>query len=80
VHKYCAMETVQIKDHSNLVRDIYSKAILNTDSNNALQRYRQQTKIFENAKQQINEIEEMKNDIREIKECIKFIIEKFKEN
>lgn len=69
------MEIVKIKDHNNLVRDIDSKAILTTDTS-ALERYKQQTKIFEDRKKEINEFQQMKQDIKEIKELLKILLGK----
>lgn len=72
------MEIVNITGHSNLIRDLESKAILNTDSN-ALERYQRQAKIFEDAKKKTDEIDIIKEDIALMKLCLLQILDKLKD-
>lgn len=65
------METIKVKE-TKYVRDVDSKAILNTNRN-ALQNYKiaRQKKIDE-----VNDINNMKKDIAELKEMIKTLLGK----
>ena len=67
------MDTLKVEGHENLVRDRYSKAILNTDRK-ALEEYLKQREF---AKKEMNEKNEMKNrlanlenDMQEIKSLL----------
>lgn len=67
------MNTLKVEGHENLVRDRYSKAILNTDRK-ALEEYLKQKEF---AKKEMNEKNEMKNrlanlenDMQEIKSLL----------
>jgi len=66
-------DTVKVQGHTNLVRDLKSQAIINTDSD-AYARYmarkaKQQGKDDE-VRQVIREVNELKNDMREIKDLL----------
>ena len=65
------MKTVKVKE-TQYVRDINSKAILNTNRN-ALENYKLARKRKE---QEISDINSMKQDILELKELVKKLIEK----
>ena len=67
----------KVKDHDNLVRDMNSKAILNTDRL-ALQEYYQKRDL---AKKELSEkvgskqrLEKIENDMAEIKELLRSMI------
>ena len=67
----------KVKDHDNLVRDMNSKAILNTDKL-ALQEYYQKREL---AKKELSEkteskqrLEKIENDMAEIKELLRSMI------
>jgi hypothetical protein len=65
--------TAKVEGHTNLVRDLKSQAIINTDSD-AYARYmarkaKQKVKDDE-VRQVIREVNELKNDMREIKNLI----------
>ena len=67
------MKRIKVEGHENLVRDRYSKAILNTDRK-ALEEYLKQKEF---AKKEMNEKNEMKNrlanlenDMQEIKSLL----------
>ena len=67
----------KVKDHENLVRDMNSKAILNTDKL-ALQEYYQKRDL---AKKELSEkveskqrLEKIENDMAEIKELLRSMI------
>jgi hypothetical protein len=71
----------KVKDHDNLVRDMNSKAILNTDRL-ALQEYMQKRELAKKelsekieAKQRLNKIE---NEMSEIKDLLRELISKGK--
>ena len=66
-------DTLKVKGHTNLVRDLKSQAIINTDSD-AYARYmirksKQQNKDDE-VRQVIREVNELKNEMREIKDLL----------
>ena len=65
------MKTVKVEE-TQYVRDINSKAILNTNRN-ALENYKLARKRKE---QEISDINSMKQDILELKELVKKLIEK----
>lgn len=65
------MKTVKVEE-TQYVRDINSKAILNTNRN-ALENYKLARKQKE---QEISDINSMKQDILELKELVKKLIEK----
>lgn len=69
------METVQIVGHQNLVRDIASKALLNTDTG-AMERYKYQTRIFDEAKKKTDDINQMKQEMAEIKALLLALLHK----
>ena len=66
-------DTAKVQGHTNLVRDLKSQAIINTDSD-AYARYmsrkaKQQNKNDE-VRQVIRDVNELKNEMREIKNLI----------
>ena len=66
-------DTLKVKGHTNLVRDLKSQAIINTDSD-AYAKYmarkrKQQTKDDE-FRDVIRDVNELKNEMREIKNLI----------
>jgi hypothetical protein len=65
------METVKI-ENSKLERDIYSKAVLNTNLN-ALETYKMERK---RKQEELNDINNMKQDIKELKEMIRELMGK----
>ena len=65
------MKTVKVEE-TQYVRDVNSKAILNTNRN-ALENYKLAKKRTE---QEISDINSMKQDILELKELVKKLIEK----
>jgi hypothetical protein len=73
------MDTLKVEGHENLVRDRYSKAILNTDRK-GLEDYRLRLEI---AKKEMNEKNEMKNrlatlenDMQEIKSLLLELVQR----
>jgi len=67
------MQTLKVKGHENLVRDTYSKAILNTDRK-ALEEYRRQREIIrkeiEEKKEMIDRVANLENNMQEIKSLL----------
>jgi hypothetical protein len=63
------MELVPIKDKSNLVRDIHSKALLSTDTN-ALQQYENRKRLFQQNQALAEEVATMKQDLEQIKQLL----------
>jgi len=65
--------TAKVEGHTNLVRDLKSQAIINTDSD-AYARYmarKAKQKVKEDeVRQVIKEVNELKNEMREIKNLI----------
>ena len=70
------MSTLKVKGHTNLVRDLKSQAIINTDSD-AYARYMarkaKQQKKDDEVRKVIREVNELKGEIREIKDMLKGI-------
>ena len=56
------MQTLKVEGHENLVRDTYSKAILNTDRK-ALEEYRRQREFI---RKEIEEKKEMKDRVENL--------------
>lgn len=69
------MDFVKINDSNSLIRDLHSKAILETN-NQALIRYQQQQKLFEQRNKQLTEIDTLKQEVSDIKDILKIILEK----
>ena len=71
------MDLIQIKGHKNLVRDLETGAILNTDSDTALAR-KQLREKKKNEREQLekntNDIHSMKEEVTEIKDMVKQIL------
>ena len=71
------MDLIQIKGHKNLVRDLETGAILNTDSDTATARklLREQKKNErEQLEKNTNDINSMKEEVTEIKNMVKQIL------
>jgi len=67
------MSTVKVKGHSNLVRDLKSQAIVNTDSD-AYARYMarktKQAKKDDEMRSVVREVNSLKTEMREIKDLL----------
>ena len=67
------MSTVKVKGHSNLVRDLKSQAIINTDSD-AYARYMarktKQSKKDDEMRSVVREVNSLKTEMREIKDLL----------
>ena len=67
------MSTLKVKGHTNLVRDLKSQAIINTDSD-AYARYMarkaKQAKKDDEVRKVIRDVNELRNEMREIKNLI----------
>ena len=71
------MDLLQIKGHKNLVRDLETGAILNTDSDTATARKRlreRKKKEREQLEKNTNDINSMKEEVSEIKDMVKLIL------
>ena len=71
------MDLIQIKGHKNLVRDLETGAILNTDSDTAIARKRlreQKKNEREQLEKNTNDINSMKEEVTEIKDMVKQIL------
>jgi hypothetical protein len=68
------MRYIKVVDHPNLVRDTYSKAILNTDSS-VVRKHEQRMKDLQKEQARDIEINNIKNDIVEIKSMLKSLLE-----
>ena len=70
------MSTVKVKGHSNLVRDLKSQAIINTDSD-AYARYMarkaKQSKKDDEMRSVVREANSLKTEMREIKDLLREI-------
>ena len=71
------MDLINIKGHKNLVRDLETGAILNTDSDTAIGRKRlreQKKNEREQLEKNTNDINSMKEEVTEIKDMVKQIL------
>jgi len=71
------MDLIQIKGHKNLVRDLETGAILNTDSDTALARKQLREKKHQEREQlekNTNDINSMKEEVSEIRDMVKQIL------
>jgi len=70
------MSIVKVKGHTNLVRDLKSQAIVNTDSD-AYARYMarkaKQSKKDDEMRDVVREVNSLKNEMREIKDLLREI-------
>ena len=62
----------QIEDNPNLIRDSYSKAIINTD----VEAYEKYIMLKSKLKNDKNEIDSLKNEVSELKNLVKDLINK----
>ena len=73
------MQTLKVEGHENLVRDTYSKAILNTDRK-ALEEYRRQRefirKEIEEKKEMKDRVENLENNVQEIKSLLLELVQR----
>ena len=71
------MSTLKVKGHTNLVRDLKSQAIINTDSD-AYARYMarkaKQAKKDDEVRKVIRDVNEIKKEMFEIKDLLKKVI------
>ena len=66
-------DTLKVKGHTNLVRDLKSQAIINTDSDayaKYMARKIKQRQKDDEVRQVIRDVNELKNEMREIKNLI----------
>ena len=72
------MSTLKVKGHTNLVRDLKSQAIINTDSD-AYARYMarkaKQQKKDDEVREEIRDVNEIKKEMFEIKDLLKKVID-----
>ena len=70
------MSTAKVKGHTNLVRDLKTQAIINTDSE-AYARYMarkaKQSKKDDEMRSVVREVNSLKNEMREIKDLLREI-------
>jgi hypothetical protein len=73
------MQTLKVEGHENLVRDTYSKAILNTDRK-ALEEYRRQRELIrkeiEEKKEMKDRVENLENNVQEIKSLLLELVQR----
>jgi hypothetical protein len=70
-----AVKYLKVEEEKNLIRDTYSKAILNTDES-AIKRHETRIKQIEKEKIIDSEINKLKEDISEIKDLLLKLISK----
>jgi hypothetical protein len=63
------MKYMKVKDETNLVRDVHSKAILNTDKD-ILKKHDMKMRQVEKDKRQNEEINSLKDEINELRKLI----------
>lgn len=74
---------VKVKDESNLLRDINSKAIVNIDGNGLLEyKKAKEKRVLKNKAilQYENDINTLKNEVSEIKDSLKLILDRLTTN
>ena len=64
-----------VKENTNLRRDGFSKAIINTDVG-ALKEHRQKAKLVNNMAETNNKVEKLEQELSEIKDLLKQLINK----
>ena len=70
-------EYMKVEGHTSLIRDVNSKAIINTNKSEYqlyLQRRKSREKQSDELRNAVKEINNLKNEIREIKNLVKEII------
>ena len=66
-------DTVKVQGHTNLVRDLKSQAIINTDSDayaRYMSRKTKQAKQNDEVRKVIRDVNELKSEMREIKDLL----------
>ena len=74
---------VKVKDESNLLRDINSKAIVNIDGNGLLEyKKAKEKRVLKNKAilQYENDINPLKNEVSEIKDSLQLILDRLTTN
>jgi hypothetical protein len=69
------MKYAQVKDNPELIRDMDSKAVLNTNVS-ALQAYKKKREKQQEIQSAVDDINNMKNEINEIKTLMQRILDK----
>jgi uncharacterized FlaG/YvyC family protein len=69
------MKYMKVKDETNLVRDVYSKAILNTDKD-ILKKHDMKMRQVEKDKRQNEEINSLKDEINELRKLIENMLKR----
>ena len=72
------MSTLKVKGHTNLVRDLKSQAIINTDSDayaRFMARKAKQEKKDDEVRKVIRDVNEIKKEMFEIKDLLKKVID-----
>jgi hypothetical protein len=67
----------KVKDHNGLIREMYSKAILNTDEQSLLE-HRKSKKIMRDLMKNNEKVNQLEKDITDIKMMLQTILEKNK--
>ena len=65
----------RITDKQNMVRDMYSKAVLNTDAS-VVKKHEQRLKLLEKEQAREAEINKLKSELSEIKTLLKQLLNK----
>jgi hypothetical protein len=68
------MDYMKVRDKPELIRDVKSKAILNTDTQ-ALNKYKEERDFKLKLQKIVQENDQMKNDINEIKNLLLKVLE-----
>jgi uncharacterized FlaG/YvyC family protein len=69
------MKYMKVKDETNLVRDVHSKAILNTDKD-ILKKHDMKMRQVEKDKRQNEEINSLKDEINELRKLIENMLKR----
>lgn len=68
-------DLIKVKDHKDLLRDPYSKAIINSNTN-ALLEHRRAKSFAQSMVDNTNRINTLENDLKDIKNLLLVLVEK----
>jgi hypothetical protein len=67
----------KVEDHTDLIRDMNSKAILNIDKE-SLENHRKNKTIMKSIVENNKKVTELDNDVKEIKQMLSCLLERYK--
>lgn len=73
------MNTIKIEKSQNIIRDLNSKALMNTDIN-ALDTYKKQVSLLKSNSDISNKINKLEEEVGDLKNLLNLILEKIGKN